>query len=89
MMDRPTVSTPRLRTRPELRGSALADPAIPNVMGEPGATFVFSQILGINDDGIAVGYYGDSTGSQHGFLYNTNTGHTLFWTIRWKPSTTA
>jgi hypothetical protein len=34
---------------------------------------VFSQILGINDHGIAVGYYGDSTGSQHGFLYNTAT----------------
>ena len=29
--------------------------------GEPGATFVFSQILGINDSGLAVGYYGDST----------------------------
>ena len=35
---------------------------------------MFSQILGINDHGIAVGYYGDSTLSQHGFLYNTNTG---------------
>ncbi len=35
---------------------------------------MFSQILGINDHGIAVGYYGDSTTSQHGFLYNTNTG---------------
>ncbi len=54
-------------------GVAIADPTIPNVPGEPGATFVFSQILGINDQGIAVGYYGDSTGSQHGFLYNTNT----------------
>ena len=41
---------------------------------EPGATFVFSQVLGINDQGIAVGYYGDSTTSQHGFIYNTNTG---------------
>ena len=35
---------------------------------------MFSQILGINDKGIAVGYYGDSTTSQHGFLYNTHTG---------------
>ena len=51
----------------------VADPTIPAVAGEPGATFVFSQILGINDHGIAVGYYGDSTTSQHGFLYNTNT----------------
>ena len=55
-------------------GTAIADPTIPNVAGEPGATFVFSQILGVNDQGIAVGYYGDSTTSQHGFLYNTKTG---------------
>jgi hypothetical protein len=58
-----------------LTGTAIADPSIPVVASEPsGTTFVFSQILGINDHGIAVGYYGDSTGSQHGFLYNTNTG---------------
>jgi len=57
-----------------LTGTAIADPTIPVVPGEPGATFVFSQILGINDKGIAVGYYGDSTTSQHGFLYNTHTG---------------
>ncbi len=55
-------------------GTAIADPTIPTVPGETGATFVFSQILGVNDKGIAVGYYGDSTGSQHGFIYNTNTG---------------
>ena len=39
---------------------------------------MFSQILGINDQGIAVGYYGDSTTSQHGYLYNTNTGTYTF-----------
>jgi uncharacterized membrane protein len=61
-----------------LTGTAIADPTIPNVPGEPGATFVFSQILGVNDKGIAVGYYGDSTTSQHGFLYNTNTGKYTF-----------
>jgi hypothetical protein len=55
-------------------GTAVADPTIPPVSGEPGAVFVFSQILGVNDSGIAVGYYGDSTVSQHGFLYNTNDG---------------
>ena len=55
-------------------GQPVPDPVIPNVPGEPGATFVFSQILGVNDAGIAVGYYGDSTTSQHGFIYNTNTG---------------
>ena len=57
-------------------GTAIADPTITPV--EPGATFVFSQILGINDKGIAVGYYGDSTTSQHGFLYNANTGAYTF-----------
>ncbi len=61
-----------------LTGTAIADPTIPPVPGEPGATFVFSQILGINDQGIAVGYYGDSTTSQHGFLYNTTTGQYTF-----------
>ncbi len=61
-----------------LTGTAVTDPNIPSIPGEPGATFVFSQILGINDSGLAVGYYGDSTGSQHGFLYNTNTGQYSF-----------
>lgn len=61
-----------------LTGTAIADPTIPPVAGEPGATFVFSQILGINDHGIAVGYYGDSTTSQHGFLYDTHTGQYTF-----------
>jgi hypothetical protein len=56
-----------------LTGTAIADPKIP-----PGATFTFSQILGINDHGIAVGYYQDSTGSQHGYFYNTNTGKYTF-----------
>ncbi len=56
----------------------VADPTIPPVSGEPGATFVFSQILSINDYGIAVGYYGDSTGSQHGFIFNTHTGQYTF-----------
>jgi hypothetical protein len=54
-------------------GTAIADPTIPSVAGEPGATFVFAQILGVNDKDIAVGYYGDSTTSQHGFLLNLNT----------------
>lgn len=61
-----------------LTGTAISDPTIPPVTGEPGATFVFSQILGVNDEGIAVGYYGDSTASQHGFLYNTKTGAYTF-----------
>jgi uncharacterized membrane protein len=62
----------------QLTGTAIADPVIPAVPGEPGATFVFSQVLSVNDKGIAVGYYGDSTTSQHGFIYNTNTGQYTF-----------
>jgi hypothetical protein len=61
-----------------ITATPIADPAIPTVQGEPGATFVFSQVLSVNDKGIAVGYYGDSTASQHGFLYNTNTGQYTF-----------
>jgi uncharacterized membrane protein len=61
-----------------ITGTAIADPTIPPVTGEAGATFVLSQILGVNDHGIAVGYYGDSTTSQHEFIYNTNTGRYTF-----------
>jgi hypothetical protein len=61
-----------------LTGTAVADPVIPSVPGEPGAIFVFSQILGVNDEGIAVGYYGDSTTSQHGFIYDTQKGAYTF-----------
>lgn len=61
-----------------LTATPIPDPVIPAIAGEPGATFVFSQILAVNDAGIAVGYYGDSTTSQHGFLYNTNTGKYTF-----------
>jgi hypothetical protein len=66
-------------TRPGvITGTAVTDPLIPVVAGEPGATFVFSQILGINDHGLAAGYYGDSPTSQHGYLYNTTTGSCSF-----------
>jgi hypothetical protein len=61
-----------------ITGTPISDPSIPAVPGEPGATFVFSQVLSVNDHGIAVGYYGDSTSSQHGFIYNTNTGQYTF-----------
>lgn len=62
----------------QVNGTPIADPTIPNVPGEPGATFIFSQVLAVNDNGIAVGYYGDSTASQHGFLYNLTTGQYTF-----------
>jgi hypothetical protein len=56
-----------------ISATAVTDPKIPFIPGEPGATFVFSQILGVNDNGLAVGYFGDSTLSQHGYFYDTNT----------------
>ena len=61
-----------------LTGTAIADPTIPTVAGEQGAKFESSVIMGINDKGIAVGYYVDSTTSDHGFLYNTKTGQYTF-----------
>jgi hypothetical protein len=61
-----------------LTGTAIADPIIPAVAGENGAKFESSVIMGINDKGIAVGDYRDSTGSVHGFLYNTKTGQYTF-----------
>ncbi len=57
-----------------LTATAVADPTIPSNPHEPGATFVFSQIFGVNDSGLAIGYFGDSTTSQHGYFYNTLTG---------------
>jgi uncharacterized membrane protein len=65
-------------TNGSLTGTPITDPTIPTVTGELGATFVFSQVLGVNDKGLAVGYYGDSTLSQHGFFYNTKTGQYTF-----------
>lgn len=38
----------------------------------------FTQFLGINDGGEAVGYYQTNTGAQHGFLYNTATSAYTF-----------
>ena len=72
------IASDRAATNGTLTGTPVADPTIPVIPGEPGATFMFSQILGINDHGIAVGYFGDSTTSQHGFIYNTNTGQYTF-----------
>jgi hypothetical protein len=61
-----------------ITATAVTDPTIPPNPGEPGATFVFSQILGINDNGLAVGYFGDSTTSQHGYFFDTMTGKYTF-----------
>lgn len=41
------------------------DPNVPN--------FFTVQFLGLNDNGTAVGYYQDTAGNQHGFLYDVAT----------------
>jgi len=33
-----------------------------------------NQLLGVNDSGIAVGFYNGSAGNSHGYTYNTHTG---------------
>ncbi len=72
------MTNAHLEKHAQVTGTPIPDPTIPSVPGEPGATFVFSQVLAVNDSGIAVGYYGDSTTSQHGFLYNLKTGQYTF-----------
>jgi probable HAF family extracellular repeat protein len=46
----------------------LPDPTGPNV-----TNLVLTQFLGINDHNMAVGYWQDTAGSQHGFLFNIET----------------
>jgi PEP-CTERM motif len=53
--------------------SAFTLPADPNV-----TNFMFSQILGINDHGEAVGYYDLTNGTQVGFLYSTSSHNYTF-----------
>ena len=48
----------------------LSDPVVPDL--------AFTQFLGINDSGEAVGYYQTNAGIQHGFLYNTGTSAYTF-----------
>jgi probable HAF family extracellular repeat protein len=43
-----------------------------------GENVVLTQFLGINDQGLAVGYYQTTDGSQHGLIYNTDTQQYTF-----------
>ena len=47
-----------------------ADPVQPNLF--------LTQFLGVNDNGLAVGYWQDNGGSQHGFIYNLSTSAYTF-----------
>lgn len=51
--------------------TAVIDPNTPNPT--PGTPSGMNQLLGINDHGIAAGFYLDAAGNTHGYLYNTNT----------------
>ncbi len=56
----------------DVYNTALPDPSTPQTAND---NLAFTQFLGINDSGEAVGYYGTKdTKSQFGFLFNTNTG---------------
>lgn len=48
------------------------------IMDPTVSDLAFTQFLGINDSGEAVGYYQTNAGIQHGFLYNTETSAYTF-----------
>jgi hypothetical protein len=48
------------------------DPHTPTTP-QPGV-LIENQLLGVNDFGIAVGFYNDAMGNSHGYTYNTNNG---------------
>ena len=41
--------------------------------GDPASPPV-DQLLGVNDSDVAVGFYTDAQGNNHGYEYNINTG---------------
>jgi hypothetical protein len=56
--------------------TALPDPAgTPQILADG---LVLTQFLGVNDSGIAVGYYQTNGGSQHGFLFDLATDKYTF-----------
>ena len=49
--------------------TAVSDPKTP-----ANSTPAVNQLLGINDNGVAAGFYNDANGNSHGYTYNLNTG---------------
>ncbi len=45
-----------------------------NFPGAPAASPPVDQLLGVNDSGVAVGFWTDAGGDNHGYLVNVNTG---------------
>jgi hypothetical protein len=68
--------------------TALPDPAgTPQILADG---LVLTQFLGVNDNGLAVGYYQTNGGSQHGFLFDLATNaYTFLDEPNSKPGTTA
>jgi hypothetical protein len=54
-----------------LRGGAFRSVSFP---AKDNANPPVNQLLGINDDDIATGFYTDSAGNNHGYTYNTRRG---------------
>ena len=48
-----------------------------------------NQLLGVNDSGVAVGFYNDSKGNSHGYTYRINGGWFRSVTVRGATSLTA
>ncbi|RBP05065.1 putative secreted protein with PEP-CTERM sorting signal [Roseiarcus fermentans] len=47
--------------------SQVVNPHTPNIPGE------VNQLLGVNNQNVAVGFYNDANGSSHGYTFNTKT----------------
>ncbi len=52
--------------------TSVLDPNLP--AGSVAAGTAFEQLLGVNDSGMAVGFYNDAGGNAHGFEYNIADG---------------
>jgi hypothetical protein len=52
------------------RGGIFTDVVDPHGQGNAGSGMTTEQLLGVNDENIAVGFWTDANGNDHGFLYN-------------------
>jgi uncharacterized membrane protein len=52
------------------RGGIFTDVVDPHGQGNAGSGMTTEQLLGVNDENIAVGFWTDANGKDHGFLYN-------------------
>jgi hypothetical protein len=53
------------------------NPNTPGLFGNPKpphGVLIENQLIGVNDNNIAVGFYNDASGNSHGYTYNITTG---------------